>query len=203
VNTLFIPADWRQKEKIKDQYSTGKEYFLYSGTIDTQHNLINLLKAFSFFKKRQKSNMQLILASTAGIKDAVFTKSLASYKYRTEVQLLERCSMETLAAVTAAAYALVYPVLYEGFCTSAAEAMQCGTPVITTNSSSLPEICGDAALYANSSDFNDIADKMMLLFKDEDKRNELIIKGLQQATQFNREKTAVRIWELLADSTNL
>jgi glycosyltransferase involved in cell wall biosynthesis len=194
AHPLFCPLEWQQKEAVKAQYADGKEYFLYSGNISTSQNLINLLKAFSFFKKRQKSNMQLIFAST-GICEETFSKSLSLYKYKTDIQLLEQISMEALTALTAAAYAVVYPGTEESFCTAAVEAMQSAVPVIASNTGSLQEICGDAALYFNAADFNDIADKMMLIFKDEDKRNELIAKGLDQAKTFSRQNSCAQLWQ--------
>ncbi len=195
INEIFTPVNWQQKEAIKEKYTAGKEYFLYSGEIHCNKNLINLLKAFSFFKKRQKSNMQLVLATTAAAKDPSFNQSLAAYKYKDEVKLLDNLAIETLAAITAAAYAMVYPVFYEGFCTPSLEAMQTDVPVITSNKTAMPEICGDAALYINPDDFNDIADKLMLLFKDENKRNELIVNGRQQAYKYNWDKTTKLLWQ--------
>jgi glycosyltransferase involved in cell wall biosynthesis len=197
INKIFTPADWQQKEIIKGEYTSGKEYFLYTGEINSNKNLVNLLKAFSFFKKRQKSNMQLVLATTTIFTDAAFTKNLAAYKYRDEIKLLDKLPPETLAAITAAAYALVYPVFYDGFCTPALEAMQAGVPVITSNKAAMPEICGPAALYINPDDFNDIADKMMLLFKDENKRNELIVSGQQQAAKYNWPATTELLWQAI------
>jgi glycosyltransferase involved in cell wall biosynthesis len=197
VNKIFTQADWQQKEIIKEEYTSGKEYFLYTGEINSNKNLVNLLKAFSFFKKRQKSNMQLVLATTTVFTDAAFAKSLAAYKYRDEIMLLDKLRPETLAAITAAAYALVYPVFYDGFCTPALEAMQTGVPVITSNKAAMPEICGNAALYINPDDFNDIADKMMLLFKDENKRNELIVSGLEQVTKYNWPTTTELLWQAI------
>ena len=197
INKIFIPVNWQQKEAIKEKNTAGKEYFLYTGEIHSNKNLINLLKAFSFFKKRQKSNMQLVLATTATVKDPSFNQSLAAYKYKDEVKLLNNLAIETLAAITAAAYALVYPVFYEGFCATTLEAMQAGVPVITSNKTVMPEICGDAALYINPDDFNDIADKMMLLFKDENKRDELISKGRQQADKYNWDKTTKLLWQAM------
>lgn len=194
AHPIFQPVEWQQKEAVKEQYAAGKEYFLYSGNISTNQNLINLLKAFSFFKKRQKSNMQLVLAGT-GASEEAFSKNLTLYKYKTDVQLLEQINIETLAGITAAAYAAINPSLDEVFCTSAVEAMQCGVPMIAGHTASLQEVCGEAAVYINPDDFNDIADKMMLLFKDEDKRNKLITKGLEQAKTFSREKSSAQLWQ--------
>jgi glycosyltransferase involved in cell wall biosynthesis len=202
INPVFKPATWQQKDNIRDNYTEGLEYFLYSGYIHPQQNLITLLKAFSFFKKRQKSNMQLIIALANISTDKEFTKSLSTFKYRNEVKILENLPSETLATITASAYAMVYPSPYDGFGISPAQAMQCDVPVITSNTSSLPETCGDAVLYIIPNDFNDIAEKMMLLFKDEDQRNQLIIKARQQAKLFNWDKTAAAVWEAINKCAN-
>ncbi|WP_462221661.1 glycosyltransferase family protein, partial [Ferruginibacter sp.] len=76
----FKPSTWQQKDAVKEKYTEGLEYFLYAGPVNTGSNLITLLKAFSFFKKRQKSNMQLLLMSKSAAIDKDFIKSLASYK---------------------------------------------------------------------------------------------------------------------------
>jgi glycosyltransferase involved in cell wall biosynthesis len=194
----FKPASWQQKDNTKENYTEGLEYFLYSGAIHPQQNLITLLKAFSFFKKRQKSNMQLIIASA----NNALIKSLSTFKYRHEVKILENTPPDLLAQITASAYAMVYPSPYDGFSASLTQAMQCDVPVIASNTGAMPEICGDAALYINPDDFNDIAEKMMLLFKDEAQRNQLIIKGRQQAGLFNWDKTALVVWEAINKCAN-
>jgi glycosyltransferase involved in cell wall biosynthesis len=135
----------------------------------------------------------------------LFIKDLVSFKYRDEVKLFENVQSETLAYITASAYAMVYPLLYDGIGVPLIEAMQADVPVITACNTAMSEICGDAALYINPNDFNDIADKMMLLFKDEDKRNQQIIKGRQQAGFYNWDKTVAAVWETIskcADSLN-
>ncbi len=198
----FKPSTWQQKDAVKEKYTEGLEYFLYAGPVNTGSNLITLLKAFSFFKKRQKSNMQLLLMSKSAAIDKDFIKSLASYKYRDEVKLLDNLSDENIIQITGAAYATIYPSLYDGCGTSLLQAMQSDIPVITANNTAMPEICSDAALYISPNDFNDIAEKMMLLFKDEDLRNELIIKGRQQAAMYNWDKTADKVWEIILKCTN-
>lgn len=198
----FKPSTWQQKNTVKEKYTEGLEYFLYAGPVNTGSNLITLLKAFSFFKKRQKSNMQLLLMSKSAAIDKDFIKSLASYKYRDEVKLLDNLSDESIIQITGAAYAMIYPSLYDGCGTSLLQAMQSDIPVITANNTAMPEICSDAALYISPNDFNDIAEKMMLLFKDEDLRNELIIKGRQQAAMYNWDKTADKVWKIILKCTN-
>jgi glycosyltransferase involved in cell wall biosynthesis len=202
TNENFKPAFWQQNDVVKQTYTEGLEYFLYSGPIHPQQNLIALLKAFSFFKKRQKSNMQLIIASTAAVTDKDLVKSLGSFKYRNEAKIFDQLPEEIMAKITAAAYALVYPSAHQVFAWSVAEAMQSDVPVIAGNTAIAKEICGDAAVYVNPDDFNDIAEKMMLLFKDENKRFELIAKGRQRAGLYQWDKTATIIWDALNKCAN-
>ena len=201
INENFKPTFWQQKDVVKQTYTEGLEYFLYSGPIHPQQNLVTLLKAFSFFKKRQKSNMQLIIASTAAVTDKELIKSLGSFKYRNEAKIFDQLPDETMAKITAAAYALVYPSLHQVFAWSVTEAMQSETPVITGSTAEAKEIYSDAVLYINPDDFNDIAEKMMLLFKDENKGFELIAKGRQRAALYQWHKTTAVIWEAIVKCT--
>ena len=202
ISEKFKPAFWQQNDVVKQTYAEGLEYFLYSGPIHPQQNLMALLKAFSFFKKRQKSNMQLIIASTAAVSDKDLIKSLGSFKYRNEAKIFDQLPEEIMAKITAAAYALVYPSAHQVFAGSVREAMQSDVPVIMGNTPAAKEICGDAVVYVNPDDFNDIAEKMMLLFKDENKRFELIAKGRQQAGLYQWDKTAANIWNAINQCAN-
>ena len=194
IKSVFKPIPSEEKEKVKEKYTEGREYFLYIGSIHPRKNMFNLLKAFSFFKKRQKSNMQLLIVGRKAWNYKQFFESVGSYKYRKEVKILEYQPEEELSRILGAAYALIYPSFFEGFGVPVIEAMQSEVPVITGHASALPEICGEAALYFDPNDFESIADKMMFLFKNENKRNELIQLGIQRALKFNWNKTADLLW---------
>jgi glycosyltransferase involved in cell wall biosynthesis len=99
-----------------------------------------------------------------------------------------------------AAYALVYPSLHEGFGVPVLEAMRCDVPVITSSGSAMEEIAGDAAFYADAGDHQAIAEKMMLLYKDEELRKQLIRKGRERAQQYNWDKTAELLWQSILDA---
>lgn len=200
VKNGYHPVAEEIKEKIKARYTDGKEYFIYVGSIHPRKNLMNLLKAFSVFKKKMKSNMQLVIAGRLAWKFDAFTEGLKTYKYRNEVHLLGYLPQEELIELTASAYAMVYPSLFEGFGVPPLEAMMCEVPVITSAVSSMPEIYGDAALYANPESFDDIADKMMLLYKDEQLRTNLIVKGKLQANKYSWDKTAALLWNCIEET---
>jgi glycosyltransferase involved in cell wall biosynthesis len=193
LNADSPPMD--NNELTKGKYTEGKEYFLYVGEIIDANNLINLLKAFSFFKKRQKSNMQLIIATEKFPPNNPFIKSFKTYKYRNEVKLLADLQEEELIKITAGAYALLNISQQNGFYKKALQAMQYGVPVIANNTLMMNEVCGDAALFTEPQVFENIADKMMLLFKDENKRTELISGGKEQAAKFSAATTMHGLWQ--------
>jgi len=202
VNEIFKPIGWKEKEFIKEKYAEGKEFFLFAGSADAVNNLITLLKAFSFFKKRQKSNMQLLIVVTPSSQLKKFTESLQTYKYRNEVKLLEILSEEELAKITAAAYSFISASLSENTIPSILMAIKSAAPVIVADFLVFHEICADAALYANPDSFEDFADKLMLIFKDEKKRDELIEKGKQQAQLYDWDKTAGLLWDTIAKTVH-
>ena len=195
INNNFLATDQPEKESTKEKYADGKEYFLFSGELNNDNNLVNLLKAFSFFKKRQKSNMQLLIAAINYFPANLFEKSLQTYKYRNDVKLLPNLNKDELVKITAAAYVFVYATFKTAPYLSVLQAMQCGIPVIVSNTLLMNEICEDAALFTNPAVFENIADKMMLVFKDETLRNDLIAKGKLQAARFNFSAAGDLFWQ--------
>ncbi|WP_207491988.1 glycosyltransferase family 4 protein [Aridibaculum aurantiacum] len=197
AKAVFKPVDWEQREEVKEKYAQGFEYFLFVGGIHPRKNLLNLLKAFSNFKKWQRTNMKLLVAGKKGWMYDDTLGKLKTYKYRDEVILLDYLPEEALAQVVASAYAVVYPSFFEGFGVPIVEAMQCEVPVLTSNSSSMPEVGGDAALYADADNPQAIADNMQRIFKDEKLRSSLIEKGKEQARKFTWDATADLMWNAI------
>lgn len=195
VKEIFKPVGEKEKKAIKEQYTSGKEFFIYVGAIHPRKNLENLLKAFSVFKKRQQSGMKLLLAGRLAWKYQPFLEKLKTYKYRDDVVLTGYVSDEELSRILGSAYAMLYPSLFEGFGVPVLEAMHCDVPVITSINSSMQEIAQEAALYCDPSDYNSIADKMMLLYKDENLRKKLIIKGKEIFPKYSWDATAEAIWQ--------
>ncbi len=196
----FRPLDWKTKEVVKEKYAGGSEYFLYAGSIHPRKNLLNLLKGFSWFKKRQRSSMKLVLAGRLAWGADEFIKLLQSYKYREEVILAGYVPDLEMQQLAGSAYALVYPSYWEGFGLPVLEAMQSGVPVITSSNSSMPEICGDAAMYCEPGDSEAWGKAMGQLYKDENYRSELIEKGMAKASEFRWEKSAEKLREIFENA---
>ncbi len=197
ARAVFMPVTEQVKKEIKQNYTQGCEYFLFIGGIHPRKNLMNLLKAFSIFKKRQLSSMKLLVAGRLAwhYKDVV--EKLQTYKYKNDVILLDYLPDEILAKITASAYCLVYPSLFEGFGVPIIEAMSCGTSVICSNNSSMPEVAANAAITFNANDVNDIADKMMLMYKNETLRSGLIELGFERAIKFSWDVSANLLWNVV------
>lgn len=189
------PATFEEKELMKEKYADGNEYFIYKGIISPEQNLVNLLKAFSFFKKRQRSKMQLIITGEAGAKYEEFVRSLESYRFKKDVKVL--LGMPETEKILASAYAMVYVPFYETKGDEVIEAMQSEVPLIVSDTQFLKEYCADAALYVKPDNINDIAEKMMLLFKDEQKRKEFIEKEILQIKQFKAKENAGLLLEII------
>lgn len=197
VKELFKPIGFEEQNKIKDQYTAGTEFFLYAGAIHPRKNLINLLKAFSKFKKRLQSSMKLVLAGRLAWKNNEFLELLKTYKHKDDIVLTGYLEEKELAGLMASAYAFVYPSVFEGFGVPVVEAMKSGVPVLTSKASSMEEISEGAALYFEPHNIDDMADKLMRIYKDEDGRKALIEKGFLVAEKYSWKKTADSVWEAI------
>ena len=199
---IFLPLTDEEKQATKAKYTGGKEYFIYAGAIHPRKNLVNLLKAFSLFKKRQQSSMKLVLTGRLAWKYDSFVKNLKTYKYRDDVVMTGYVGEEEIKKLIGSAYAMVYPSLFEGFGVPVLEAMQSDVPVITSLNSSMQEIAKEAALYADPESPADIAEKMMLLYKDEKLRSQLIEKGRVTGKQYSWEQSAEHLWQSIEKAMN-
>lgn len=199
---IFEPLTDEEKQATKAKYTGRKEYFIYAGAIHPRKNLVNLLKAFSLFKKRQQSSMKLVLTGRLAWKYDSFVKNLKTYKYRDDVVMTGYVGEEEIKKLIGSAYAMVYPSLFEGFGVPVLEAMQSDVPVITSLNSSMQEIAKEAALYADPESPADIAEKMMLLYKDERLRSQLIEKGRVTGKQYSWEQSAEHLWQSIEKAMN-
>jgi len=191
----FKPLTWEEKEQVKEAYTEGYEYFLCVGGINPRKNMMHILKAFSLFKKWHKSNMKLVFAGRLAWQYQDFLEKLKFFKYRNDVVLTGYVEETILQKLTGSAYAALYVSDFEGFGLPIVEAMQSGVPVVVGNNSSMPEVGGDAVLYADAAEPEAIAAQMQLLYRNEQMRENLIQKGIERAAHFSWEKAAQLFWE--------
>ncbi|HVK97265.1 MAG TPA: glycosyltransferase family 1 protein, partial [Flavisolibacter sp.] len=194
---VFKPIDYEAQQVIKDKFTGGREYLIYVGAIQPRKNLLNLLKAYSLFKKRLKTEMKLVFAGRMAWKNDQLLELLNTYKHKDDVVLTGYLDENELSALVASAYGLVYPSVFEGFGVPVLEAMQCHVPVLTSENTSMQEIAEDAALYFDPNNISDIADKLMIIYKDEDLRKKLIEKGKLISKKYSWQNTADLLWDCM------
>ena len=192
ANKIFEPINEEEKTNIKSKYSEDKEFFLFNGIFSRRQSLIDLLRSFSHFKKRQQSNFKLLLITPI---NSFLEKSLADYKYRSDVKFIDTNDKQEQALITASAYASVLPFNTNENLISALNAMRSGVPVIAVKKSVINEVAQDAALYAETETPKDIGEKMMQVYTDENYRFKLIEKGKQVAATYTTEKAAEILWQ--------
>ncbi|MEQ1541986.1 MAG: glycosyltransferase family 1 protein [Novosphingobium sp.] len=171
-----------------------REYFLFFGAIEPKKNVARLLEAFL----GSGSNTPLVIVGApgwGGERDAKLLKSMTLLDNRRRIIWLGYLPRDMLARLIAGAKATLFPSLYEGFGLPVLESMALGTPVLTSNISSIPEVGGDAALYINPYDVQSIAAAIMTLDADAGLRAGLSERGLQQAQRFNIQAYQARLAE--------
>ena len=185
---------WTEKEQVKIKYAGGKEYFMVRSSC-TQENIMVLLKAFSAFKKRQLTNMKLLIAGTAGEPDHVPHEKLESYKYRDDVHAYPGIAEKEILKLQGAAYALIQPAAWSSGL-SVLNALQAEVPVISGRKED--EISGDTILYADPLGQESLGEAMSKLFTNEELRNDLIRKGRIWAAQFSIQQAVGHLRESLS-----
>lgn len=165
-----------------------QKYILAVGSIEPRKNLKNLLLAYSQCEKAFKDEYHLYLVGDSGWKNDEIMKLVENMNQW--VHPTGYISDTKLADMYRNASVFVYPSFYEGFGIPPLEAMACGTAVIASNTSTLPEVCEDAAYYVDPLDIRAIIDSMKKVLSDEVLRQDLVSKGLQHAQKFSWEKSA-------------
>lgn len=193
--SLYQPVGWEKRETVKHRYTEGKEYFLMPVSSTPHQHILNVLKAFSRFKKWQQSNMQLIIpGNIAGHKK--IRELLQTYKYRNDVKMMEDDPADTeYADILASCMAMIYLPADDGTGIVLTEALQCGVPVITAATGALAEMAGDTVLYCDPTDIEKLAGDMVKLYKDEAFRYALVRKGKEQRLSFDEETAMRRLWD--------
>ena len=182
-------------EELKKKFGIEKEYILFVGTIQPRKNIIRLIEAFVKLDK----NLQLVIVGKKGWQYEEILEVPKKLGVSDKVLFIDSASDEDLPSFYKSAKMFVLPSLYEGFGLPILEAMQNGCPVITSNISSLPEAGGDAALYVDPENVEDIKEKMEKLLSDEGLRKEMIEKGYQQVKKFSWEKSAKETLKVLEE----
>ncbi len=187
-----------------ERYQIQYPFILYAGTIRPQKNIPRLVEAFAVVRGALETHpvykdLRLIIIGDEISKYPAVRRAVIQTRAENVVRFLGFVPFDTLRMFYEAAAAFVFPSLYEGFGLPPLEAMASGTPVVTSNVSSLPEVVGDAAVLVNPENVFDIARGIREVLTDDDLRAELIRKGHDQTRRFSWESTARQVLEIYLD----
>jgi len=195
ASEIYKPLTEEEKVMTRQFYSEGKPYFLFIGALHPRKNLANLFRAFDLFKKTNPSDVQLLIVGARKWWTPDIDSAYQRMIYSRDVVFTGRLNNEHLRYVLGAAIALTYISYFEGFGIPIVEAFRCGTPVITSNVTSMPEVAGNGALLIDPFDPETIAMAMYKIYQYKTMRDELIQQGHAREGLFTWQKTADRLWE--------
>ena len=200
ADTRFRPQPPETVAEARSRYHLPERYLLFVGTIEPRKNLGRLLQAFERLRAEKLTDALVIVGKRGWLYDDFIAQWEAS-PARDAVIFPGWVDDADLPAIYAGAQALAFPSIFEGFGLPILEAMGCGTPVACSNTSSLPEVAGDAALLFDPQDVDALTDALRRLLSDRDLAEALAARGLAQAARFSwaraAQETAALYHELL------
>jgi glycosyltransferase involved in cell wall biosynthesis len=197
VDSHFHPVvDEQQLRAVRAKYGLFTPFILYVGTIEPRKNLSRLLRAHIRLRTKHGSRHRLVIAGGLGWLYQDVLHDIEEIATEHEVSILGRVSDEDLPALYSLADIFTFPSLYEGFGLPPLEAMACGIPVVCSNTSSLPEVVGDAGVLVSPYDVEGLSDALASLLDDPARRRDLSARGLERARQFTWDRSARQLIDI-------
>jgi glycosyltransferase involved in cell wall biosynthesis len=189
VDSYFSPASPEAAAAVRLRYNLPERYILYVGTIEPRKNLITLLEAYRALRNRE-TGVKLVIVGKKGWRYENFFEKLEEIGLEDDVVFPGFVPDQDLPAVYTMADVFAFPSLYEGFGLPVLEAMACGTPVVCSNTSSLPEVAGKAAVLVSPQDVRGWREALDRILTSDELRADLRQHGLRQAAGFTWESAA-------------
>jgi glycosyltransferase involved in cell wall biosynthesis len=194
INQIFTPTTKHEQIVTRQKFSNGQEYFLFVGALHPRKNICGLLKAFDAFKSFDEKGIKLVIVGGEMFKTGEIHETFENMRSKKDVVFTGRVNSTDLHQIFGAALTLAFVPFFEGFGIPVVEAMSAGVPVICSNTTSLPEVGGNAVLYADPCKIDQITDAMVRIANDEDLRKTLIKKGMVQKEKFSWDETSRLLW---------
>jgi glycosyltransferase involved in cell wall biosynthesis len=182
--------------RVRERFQLQQRFVLYAGNIKPHKNLERLIEAFHALRRSDLDDLKLLIIGDQISKYPSLRRAVHRHKLHKHVRFLGYLPDDTLAILYRLAAVFVFPSLYEGFGLPALEAMASGTPVVTSNVSSLPEVTGDAAVLVDPYDVGAIEAGMRRVLTDPRLAEEMRRKGLLRAREFSWERSVAKTWQV-------
>jgi glycosyltransferase involved in cell wall biosynthesis len=197
ASPIFRTHDKKEVQaRIKERYGLTKKFIYHLGNIEPRKNLIVLLEAFTRVCHELGNEYQLVVSGQKGWLTRALSHYLKNYPVQDQVLFTGYVPMEHIPLFMNGAELFVFPSLYEGFGLPVLEAMSCGTPVISSNRSSIPEIVGSAGVLVDPTRVQDLADRIVALLRNPEERRRLSQLGLERSARFSWEEAARKTLEV-------
>jgi glycosyltransferase involved in cell wall biosynthesis len=195
VNDFIHSSSKEEILQTREKYTGGKPFFLFVGTLSPRKNIEGVLKAFDQYKTESGQDTKLVIAGGSMYKTGQVHEVWNKMRFTKDVVFTGRLANSELNKLYGSALSLVFVPFFEGFGIPLIEAMQAEIPVIASNTTSVPEVAGEAALFADPHNISEIKDAMLRINSDNRFRDSLIEKGKLRKQQFTWEKTTSLLWE--------
>ncbi|MEM8638280.1 MAG: glycosyltransferase [Cyanobacteria bacterium P01_G01_bin.54] len=196
IKVTYLASQFSGRESSKTDMlaiRSLKPYFLFVGTIEPRKNIETIIHAFNCLKQKHRLPHQLILVGRKGWKYKPIFDLISRSCYSSSIHYFNYVEDSKLVVLYKEADILLYPSWYEGFGLPILEAMTFKTPVITSNTSSLPEVAGDAALMIDPNNTHELIESILSIVEDEHLREKLIMKGVEHTKRFSWSQTALQV----------
>lgn len=202
---FYVCRNEKKFSSVKKKYNLPEKYFLSVSTLEPRKNVDFVIRTFlKIIKENRISDLGLVLVGGKGWGyDKIFEEYQNAQELKDKIIITGRVPDEDLASLYSHAHSFYYMSLYEGFGLPPLEAMQCGVATVTSNTSSLPEVIGDAGIMLDPQDEKGLSKTMLDLYLDESLRQHYAKKGLERSKLFSWEKSAnelVAIYEKISNS---
>jgi len=194
ANEIYMTTSEEDKTATREKYAAGSPYFLFIGSLLPRKNIANLFRAFDLFKSNSNNQVKLMIIGEKKWGTSEIENAYKEMKFKDDVIFKGHTAPDELKFIIPAALAMTYVSFFEGFGIPIVEAMKCGTPVITSDTSCMPEIAGGAALLCDPNSPDSIAQRMSDVANSPDNNETLVTQGLKRAEVFSWDITAEKLW---------
>jgi glycosyltransferase involved in cell wall biosynthesis len=198
VSEYFRPEPGNEQGKSMLTLTGGDPYFLFVGNFSPRKNIPGVINAFNHFRSTSDFKHKLVLTGGKLYLNNETNRLIKNSPWKADIILTGSVIHEELKNLYSGATALLFVPWFEGFGIPAAEAMSCGTPVILSNTTSLPEIGGSAALFVNPGNTSEISNAMTRVVTDDILREGMRIRGMNEAGRFTWDKCAESVWQSIS-----
>jgi glycosyltransferase involved in cell wall biosynthesis len=203
VSEYFAPASSDETETFREKLTGGIPYFLFVGNFSPRKNIPGVIRGYEIFRSSSKFKHKLVLAGGKLFLNRETDRLIRTSRWSSDIVLTGPVPHEELRILYSSSSALLFVPWFEGFGIPAAEAMRCGVPVILSDTTSLPEIGGKAAVFVNPADEEELSQAMERVITDDNLRSNMISDGLIESKRFTWDNCAESVWKSVLATTGM